>query len=175
MVTASWASRSRIGWATSWNRKLRRISAWRGTPRGCEGQGLAWVQPEKLDRYHMPAPDRPVVASLLQPDHCLVTPLPDADDAAWCAALALGFTSFGSAQAAEADFANTFDAVLGTEVRKPLSYDTGARSPIEAMVARIVRDIVVTALQTVSFDKWVNRGGAEALTGKPPISEIGRQ
>ncbi len=55
----------------------------------------------------------------------------------WCAALALGFTSFGSAQAAEADFANTFDAVLGTEVRKPLSYDTGARSPIEAMVARI--------------------------------------
>jgi hypothetical protein len=41
---------------------------------------------------------------------------------------------------------------------------------IGAMVARIVRDIVVTALQTVSFDKWVNRGGAEALTGNPQIS-----
>lgn len=41
---------------------------------------------------------------------------------------------------------------------------------IGAMVARIVRDIVVTALQTVSFDKWVNRGGAEALTGNSQIS-----
>jgi hypothetical protein len=42
---------------------------------------------------------------------------------------------------------------------------------IGAMVARIVRDIVVTALQTVSFDKWVNRGGAEALTGNSQISK----
>ena len=42
---------------------------------------------------------------------------------------------------------------------------------IGAMVARIVRDIVVTALQTVSFDKWVNRGGAEDLTGNPQISK----
>ena len=42
---------------------------------------------------------------------------------------------------------------------------------IGAMVARIVRDIVVTALQTVSFDKWVNRGGAETLTGNPKISK----
>lgn len=42
---------------------------------------------------------------------------------------------------------------------------------IGAMVARIVRDIVVTTLQTVSFDKWVNRGGAEALTGNSQISK----
>ena len=42
---------------------------------------------------------------------------------------------------------------------------------IGAMVARIVRDIVVTTLQTVSFDKWVNRGGAEELTGNPQISK----
>lgn len=41
---------------------------------------------------------------------------------------------------------------------------------IGAMVARIVRDIVVTGLQTVDFDKWVNRGGAETLTGNPRIS-----
>ena len=41
---------------------------------------------------------------------------------------------------------------------------------IGAMVARIVRDIVVTALQTVDFDKWVNRSGAESLTGNPQIS-----
>ncbi|HLS82892.1 MAG TPA: mechanosensitive ion channel [Steroidobacter sp.] len=42
---------------------------------------------------------------------------------------------------------------------------------IGAMVARIVRDIAVTSLQTISFDKWVNRGGAEALTGNPQISK----
>jgi len=42
---------------------------------------------------------------------------------------------------------------------------------IGAMVARIIRDLVVTGLQTVSFDKWVNRGGAEALTGNPQISK----
>lgn len=65
---------------------VRHIQAWRGTPKGCEGQGLAWVQPDKLARYDMPAPDLPVVAALLQPDHCLVTPVP-VDDAAWLAAL----------------------------------------------------------------------------------------
>lgn len=42
---------------------------------------------------------------------------------------------------------------------------------IGLMVARIVRDITVTALQTVDFDKWVNRGGAETLTGNPRISK----
>jgi len=42
---------------------------------------------------------------------------------------------------------------------------------IGAMVARIVRDIVVTSLQTVNFDKWMNRGGAETLTGNPQISK----
>jgi len=41
---------------------------------------------------------------------------------------------------------------------------------IGTMVARIVRDIVVTGLQTVDFDKWVNRGGAETLTGNPNVS-----
>ena len=66
---------------------VRRIAAWRGTPRGYEGQALAWVQPERLVRYDMPAPDRPVVAALLQPDHCLVTPAPGDEDAAWIAAL----------------------------------------------------------------------------------------
>lgn len=66
---------------------VRRIAAWRGTPRGYEGQVLAWVQPERLPRYEMPAPDRPVVAALLQPDACLVTPAPGEDDAAWIAGL----------------------------------------------------------------------------------------
>ncbi|MGY1410132.1 MULTISPECIES: Nudix family hydrolase [unclassified Luteimonas] len=66
---------------------VRHIKAWRGKPKGCEGQALAWVRPDKLHRYDMPAPDRPVVAALLQPDRCLVTPAPGDDDMAWLAAL----------------------------------------------------------------------------------------
>lgn len=41
---------------------------------------------------------------------------------------------------------------------------------IGMMVARIVRDIVQTTLQTVNFDKWANRGGADSLTGNTAIS-----
>lgn len=38
------------------------------------------------------------------------------------------------------------------------------------MVARIVRDLVVTTLQTVDFDKWANRGGVDNVTGNTAIS-----
>ena len=41
---------------------------------------------------------------------------------------------------------------------------------IGMMVAKIVRDIVITSLQTVDFDKWLNRGGAESVTGNSRIS-----
>ena len=41
---------------------------------------------------------------------------------------------------------------------------------IGMMVARIVRDIVVTTLQTVDFDKWANRGGVDNVTGNTAIS-----
>ena len=41
---------------------------------------------------------------------------------------------------------------------------------IGIMVAKIVRDLTVTTLQTVDFDKWVNRGGAETLTGNSRLS-----
>jgi hypothetical protein len=37
-------------------------------------------------------------------------------------------------------------------------------------VARIVRDLVVTALQTVNFDKWVNKGGVDSVTGSSALS-----
>ena len=66
---------------------VRRVTSWQGTPRGVEGQALAWVTPEKLVRYRMPPADQPVVAMLLQPDRYLVTPEPGADDAAWLAGL----------------------------------------------------------------------------------------
>ena len=65
---------------------VRRIASWRGTPKGREGQALAWVPQRKLASYAMPPADRPVVAALLQPDRYLVTPTPD-DDASWLAAL----------------------------------------------------------------------------------------
>lgn len=71
---------------------VRRIQAWRGIPRAYEGQALAWVAPHKLADYEMPEPDRPVVAALLEPDHCLVTPTPDGDDGAWIAALEAALT-----------------------------------------------------------------------------------
>ena len=35
----------------------------------------------------------------------------------------------------------------------------------------IVRDLVVTMLQTVDFDKWANRGGVEGVTGNSAISK----
>lgn len=63
---------------------VRRIAAYRGTPKGLDGQALAWVPPHKLGSYPMPAADLPVVAALQQPDRYLVTPgPPGASDAAW--------------------------------------------------------------------------------------------
>lgn len=42
---------------------------------------------------------------------------------------------------------------------------------IGMMVARIVRELVVTTLQTVDFDKWANRGGVDNVTGNSAISK----
>lgn len=72
---------------------VRRVNGWQGTPRGIEGQALAWVVPEKLSRYPMPPADRPVVAALRQPDRYLVTPEPGPDDATWLAGLSLALAS----------------------------------------------------------------------------------
>ena len=47
----------------------------------------------------------------------------------------------------------------------------GAIFFIGSMIARIVRDLVETALSTVNFDKWANRGGVEAVTGNSAISK----
>ncbi|MDQ1120085.1 8-oxo-dGTP diphosphatase [Pseudoxanthomonas sp. SORGH_AS 997] len=66
---------------------VRRVTTWKGVPRGMEGQALAWVAQDKLQRYPMPAADKPVVAVLQQPDRYLITPEPGADSAAWLAGL----------------------------------------------------------------------------------------
>ncbi|MBX7459074.1 mechanosensitive ion channel [Qipengyuania sp. 1NDH17] len=42
---------------------------------------------------------------------------------------------------------------------------------IGMMVARIVRDLITTTLQTVEFDKWANRGGVDNVTGNTAISK----
>lgn len=42
---------------------------------------------------------------------------------------------------------------------------------IGLMVAKIVRDLIETTLQTVDFDKWANRGGVDNVTGNTAISK----
>ena len=41
---------------------------------------------------------------------------------------------------------------------------------IGIVIARIVRDLIVTALQTFDFDRWMSRSGAEVATGNPRLS-----
>lgn len=67
--------------------EVRAIARWKGTPRGREGQALAWVEPDRLPRYSMPSADLPVVGVLRQPDRYLVTPEPGPDLDAWLASL----------------------------------------------------------------------------------------
>ncbi|MFT4177970.1 MAG: Nudix family hydrolase [Thermomonas sp.] len=61
--------------------------AFRGVPKGLDGQALVWAPLHRLVDYPMPPADRPVVAALLQPDRYLITPTPGADDAGWLAGL----------------------------------------------------------------------------------------
>lgn len=51
------------------------VAAWSGSPRPHEGQRLAWVDIDALERIEMPPADRPVAAALRLPDRYLITPL----------------------------------------------------------------------------------------------------
>lgn len=42
---------------------------------------------------------------------------------------------------------------------------------IGLMIAGIVRDIAITAMQTVNLDKWANKGGVDEVTGNSAISK----
>jgi 8-oxo-dGTP diphosphatase len=53
---------------------VHRVTAYTGEATGLEGQPLAWVAPEELDRYPMPAADRPIVSAIRLPDTYVVTP-----------------------------------------------------------------------------------------------------
>lgn len=67
---------------------VQRVASFSGRARGRESQALAWVAPEALSSYAMPAADRPAVAALLQPDRYLITPEPGENDDTFLAALA---------------------------------------------------------------------------------------
>ncbi len=58
------------------------VTDYAGVARGLEGQPLAWVLPEALDLYPLPAADRPIVSALRLPDRYLITP-PHALDRGW--------------------------------------------------------------------------------------------
>jgi len=64
-----------------------RVTAFTGTPRGREGQTLAWRAAHELDPAAFPAANRPVVNRLRLPDRYLVTPEPGPDLGAFLARL----------------------------------------------------------------------------------------
>jgi len=53
---------------------VHRITAYRGEPRGLEGQPLAWVTAAALVDYPMPAADVPIVNAIRLPERYLITP-----------------------------------------------------------------------------------------------------
>lgn len=62
---------------------VRRMARWTGTPKGLDGQAMAWVPLDKLRGYAMPPADRPVVAALRDASCYAITPTPGDDDDAW--------------------------------------------------------------------------------------------
>nr|VFJ43096.1 MAG: 8-oxo-dGTP diphosphatase [Candidatus Kentron sp. FM]VFK07334.1 MAG: 8-oxo-dGTP diphosphatase [Candidatus Kentron sp. FM] len=56
------------------------VTRWWGTPKGREGQAIAWVAPKDLRAYSFPAADIPIITAIRLPDTYLITPEPDWDD-----------------------------------------------------------------------------------------------
>lgn len=52
----------------------------------------------------------------------------------------------------------------------PSLFGAGILLFVGLMIAGIVRDIAVTAMQTVNLDKWANKGGIDNVTGNNAIS-----
>ncbi len=50
------------------------VSAWRGEPRGREGQPLQWAAPREIDPASMPAADLPILKALSLPSRYVITP-----------------------------------------------------------------------------------------------------
>ena len=64
-----------------------RVAAFDGQPHSCEGQALKWVPATALDAAEMPPADHAVIHALALPPLYLITPEPDADEAAFLARL----------------------------------------------------------------------------------------
>jgi 8-oxo-dGTP diphosphatase len=56
-----------------------RVERWRGNPKGCEGQRIAWVDPDGLFAEDFPAADRPIISAIRLPSLYLISPEPDPD------------------------------------------------------------------------------------------------
>lgn len=52
---------------------VHRVTAYRGEPRGREGQPLAWLAPREMDPAVFPAADRPIISALRLPSLYLIT------------------------------------------------------------------------------------------------------
>jgi 8-oxo-dGTP diphosphatase len=52
---------------------VRRVEAYGGTPRGLDGQPLAWLHPDHMDPAAFPAADRPIIHALRLPALLLIT------------------------------------------------------------------------------------------------------
>ena len=50
------------------------VNEWRGIAAGMEGQQIAWVSVERIDDYHLPPADRPIVTAMRLPSRYLITP-----------------------------------------------------------------------------------------------------
>lgn len=66
---------------------VHRVTAYAGEATGLEGQPLAWVCRGELDRYPMPAADRPIVTAIRLPDTYAITPPDPGDRDAFAASL----------------------------------------------------------------------------------------
>lgn len=53
---------------------LYTVEDWHGDPYGREGQALAWVMPQAMHEWPMPAADRPVVRALMLDSGCAAPP-----------------------------------------------------------------------------------------------------
>jgi len=52
---------------------VHRVTGFSGEARGREGQPLVWVAPDSLERYPLPAADRPIVSAIKLPSRYLIT------------------------------------------------------------------------------------------------------
>jgi 8-oxo-dGTP diphosphatase len=60
---------------------VHRVTSYRGTPAGREGQPIEWVDPRDFRRYPFPEADRPIISALRLPDTYLITGEPSGDRA----------------------------------------------------------------------------------------------